>query len=103
MNDQDTLTLQVSDASVDAGLNYQLYYLKNCGAFNIHGAGFTRGANGQFTATLRTGAMADIPDGTPAFLEVTNTVLLPASDGGLPKGQTTTVGEYRIRINQPKD
>ena len=96
-------------AAKDAVLNYQIGWLGDCGAH--YGGVFAmredeRGS-GHWAGMISTSTQgSDIPDGTPAVLMITETVAEPKPKGAglfaLPKLNTTTVGEYTIRIKPPK-
>lgn len=102
LDDGQEIAITVSEAGFDDGLGYEISYLANCAVFNYHAGNLYKQADGRWTGTVQTGTGSDIPDGTPAFIAVLRTALLPNPEGGLPKAKVTTVGEYAVRINNPK-
>ena len=102
LNDEQEIAITVSEAGFDDGLGYEISYLANCAVFNYHAGNLYKQPDGRWTGTVQTGTGSDIPDGTPAFIAVLRTALIPNPEGGLPKAKTTTVGEYAVRINNPK-
>ena len=102
LDDGQEIAITVSEAGFDDGLGYEISYLAGCAVFNYHAGNLYKQADGRWTGTVQTGTGSDIPDGTPAFIAVIRTALLPNPDGGLPKAKVTTVGEYAVRINNPK-
>ncbi|MES2682757.1 MAG: hypothetical protein V4650_04500 [Pseudomonadota bacterium] len=102
LDDEQEIAITVSEAGFDDGLGYEISYLANCAVFHYHAGNLYQQPDGRWTGTVQTGTGSDIPDGTPAFIAVIRTALLPNPDGGLPKAKTTVVGEYAVRINNPK-
>lgn len=102
LDDGQEIAITVSEADFNDGLGYEISYLAHCAVFNYHAGNLYKQPDGRWTGTVQTGTGADIPDGTPAFIAVIRTALLPNPDGGLPKAKVTTVGEYAVRINNPK-
>lgn len=102
LDDGQEIAITVSEAGFSDGLGYEISYLAHCAVFNYHNGNLVQQADGRWTGTVQTGTGADIPDGTPAFIAVIRTTLIPNPDGGLPKAKLTTVGEYAVRINNPK-
>lgn len=102
LDDEQEIAITVSEPSFSDGLGYEIAYLAGCSVFHYHAGNLYPQPDGRWTGTVHTGTGSDIADGTPAFIAVIRTTLLPNPDGGLPKAQTTTVGEYAVRINNPK-
>ena len=102
LDDEQEIAITVSEPGFDDGLGYEISYLANCAVFNYHAGNLYQQADGRWTSTVQTGTGSDIPDGTPAFIAVLRTALIPNPDGGMPKARTTVVGEYAVRINNPK-
>lgn len=102
LDDEQEIAITVGEADVGDGLGYEISYLANCSVFPFHSGNLYKQPDGRWTGTVQTGTGSDIPDGTPAFIAVMSTALIRNPDGGLPKAATTTVGEYAVRINNPK-
>jgi len=102
LDDEQEIAITVSEPGFEDGLGYEISYLKDCSVFGYSTANLYKQGDGRWTAMLHTGTGSDIPDGTPAFIAVIRTALIPNPDGGLPKAKNTTVGEYAVRINNPK-
>lgn len=102
LDDGQEIAITVSEAGFDDGLGYEISYLANCAVFNYHAGNLYKQPDGRWTGTVQTGTGSDIPDGTHAFIAVIRTALIPNPDGGLPKAKASTVGEYAVRINNPK-
>ena len=102
LDDEQEIAITVSEPDFDDGLGYEISYLKDCSVFGYSTANLYKQSDGRWTATLHTGTGSDIPDGTPAFIAVIRTELIRNPEGGLPTAKNTTVGEYAVRINNPK-
>lgn len=109
LKDQQTIAVEYK-APKDATLSYEIGWLGDCGVHvtssislveDVRGSGHWSGI--VYTST----AGAEISDGTPAVLTLTQTVSEPKAKGAsmfdLPKVKNSKVGEYTIRINPPKD
>jgi len=96
------LVLTVTEPDFDDGLGFETYHLSGCAVFPMSAGNFYEKGSGRWTMLLSTGTGSDVPDGHPASLRVLRTKLVPNPDGGLPRAETTVVGEYAIRINNPK-
>lgn len=97
-------------AAKDANLNYQIGWIGNCGVYygGVIGLREDERGSGHWAGIVSTSTAGSvIPDGTPAVIMITEVVAEPKAKGAglfaLPKLKTTTIGEYTIRINPPKD
>jgi hypothetical protein len=102
LDDEQPIAITVSEPGFGDGLGYRISYLANCSVYEFHSGNLYPQPDGHWTGTLQTGTGADIPDGTPAFIEIVRTRLLPSEGMSLPKAVTSTVGEYAVRINPPR-
>ena len=109
IKDQQPIKIEYK-APKDATLSYEIGWLGACGVHTnailvlreeVRGSGSWSG----IISTSTSGA--EIPDGTPAVFTLIQTVAEPLPKGAgmfaMPKVKNTTVGEYTIRINPPKN
>lgn len=87
-------------ASQPLGISVEL--LRNCTQATVHNSPLYEEpkGSGKLSTPLYTGHSGSrYPPGTPAVVRVTSTVV----DSQTMRGATTTVGEYTIRLEGPKD
>lgn len=102
LNDGEEIAITVSEAGFSDNLGFDAFYLGDCTVHVITTGNFYRQPDGRWTTPMPTGTGSDIPDGTPAFIAVMRHQLLPSATGGMPSLKSTVVGEYAVRINNPK-
>lgn len=102
LDDDQEIAITVSEPDFNDTLGYEIYYLADCAAFGYFSGNFYKQGDGRWSATVQTGTGSDIPDGTPAFIAVSRSQLIRSADGGMPSVKNTVVGEYAVRINNPK-
>lgn len=99
--DQDAIRFQWTHAtSQPLGISVEL--LRNCSQTTVHNSPLyedPKGSGQLGTPLYTSNSGSDYPSGTPAVVRVTSTVV----DTQTMRGTTTTVGEYTIRLEGPKD
>jgi len=100
-HDQEVIRFKWTQASSQPlGISVEL--LRNCSQVTVHNSPLYEDpkGSGRLSTPLYTGnAGSSYPSGTPAVVRVTSTVV----DTQTMRGTTTTVGEYTIRLEGPKD